>query len=443
MSGVINKVKEVLHKDKDTTHNDSTTGVGHSGTTGHGTLNPADRNNDGRVDAHDVTGQHGSAGGLTGHNTTGHGTANPLDRNNDGKVGAGDLTGHGSAGGVTGHNTTHGSAGGLTGTGHSTTGHGVAGNDPFAGQGSYDATGPHSTRTANVLDPHVQGGAQSGLAHGTGHSPTGVAGAGGLTSGGHQQAGVGGAQSGFSHGTAGNTMTGSLDRNNDGRINAGDLAPGAHGHSSLGGAGPTATGGVGQTGTGVGHSGLDARDATSHGHSSLGGAGHYAAGGVGQTGTGAGLDTRDATSHGHSSLGGADHHSAGGVGQAGLDARDATSHGHASHGGHTHNPLDRNNDGKVDAHDLKSGSHSSSSPGGTKVITGTKQGNELEHRSGESGDLPKALTEPYSKAEPHHGSGLNPAHTTARGETRASGSVKDKLDPHTDADRDGKAGVMD
>jgi len=85
----------------------------------HGTANPLDRNNDGRVNASDVTGSstrtHGTAnpldrnndgrvtaGDVTGSSTRTHGTANPLDRNNDGRVTAGDVTGssthtHGTA----------------------------------------------------------------------------------------------------------------------------------------------------------------------------------------------------------------------------------------------------------------------------------------------------------------------------------------------------------
>jgi hypothetical protein len=139
-----------------------------------------------------------------------------------------------------------------------------------------------------------------------------------------------------------------------------------------------------------------------------------------------------------------------------VDAHDLT--GNRSHG--TSNPLDRNNDGKVDAHDLtgsrghtdsrstmdrgmagqgnmtgsstqggivgsgpgsgldrnrhgKDDSHDLQDPArnrndgatGTKnsqgqVVGGTDQGH-LEHRPNEDGSLPKALTEPISKAVPH------------------------------------------
>jgi hypothetical protein len=57
---------------------------------GAGTHNPLDRNNDGKMNMHDVTGSHT-------HST---GTKNPLDRNNDGRMDAHDLTGNRSTAGV-------------------------------------------------------------------------------------------------------------------------------------------------------------------------------------------------------------------------------------------------------------------------------------------------------------------------------------------------------
>jgi hypothetical protein len=302
MAGLVNKVKEMLHSDKDTTnsmfsttnssvahwlthffladpsHSSHTTGhtanpadrnndgkvdardvtgqhgatgagglTGHSTAGQHGTANPADRNNDGRVDARDLTGQHGATGGLAGHNTTSHGTtggltghtANPADRNNDGRVDARDLTGRGATSGLTGHNTaSHGTTGGLTGhtanpvdrnndgrvdardlTGHSTTGHSSS-RDPLAGAlaaplgtgalGGNDPSGPHNTRTANILDPHVGSGS---------HGHSGTTGS-GLTG----------------HGTTGGLghTANPADRNNDGRVDARDLTGQGHSTGGLG-----------------------------------------------------------------------------------------------------------------------------------------------------------------------------------------------------------------
>ena len=157
-------------------------------------MNPADRNNDGRVDARDLTGQHASGGGLTGHSTTHHST-----------------TGHGT------------SSDPLTGALAAPLGQGAL------GAHGTDPSGPHNTRTANILDPHVNTGAggYSSNTGGMGHNTTG----GGLTG----------------HGTSGHSTTGGYghtanpaDRNNDGRVDARDLTGQGHsttgGHSGAGGA---------------------------------------------------------------------------------------------------------------------------------------------------------------------------------------------------------------
>jgi hypothetical protein len=91
------------------------------------------------------------------------------------------------------------------------------------------------------------------------------------------------------------------------------------------------------------------------------------------------------------------------------------------------------------------GEHVKTVPG---EVEGTGRDN-LSHRNNESGDLPKALTEPVSHAEPHsslqhdqHVSGG--AHGT-HGTTDVHGkpSMMDKLNPKKDADHDGKTGIMD
>jgi len=69
----------------DRNHNgipDSQERLGQQGMMGQRTANPLDRNNDGRVDLKDLTGQQAGQQGLMGQQRT----ANPLDRNNDGKV---------------------------------------------------------------------------------------------------------------------------------------------------------------------------------------------------------------------------------------------------------------------------------------------------------------------------------------------------------------------
>ena len=77
-------------------HNSSTVGTGAYGTTHGTTHNPLDRNNDGKVDPHDLTksGSHHNTGTVgTGAYGTTHGTThNPLDRNNDGRVDTHDVS---------------------------------------------------------------------------------------------------------------------------------------------------------------------------------------------------------------------------------------------------------------------------------------------------------------------------------------------------------------
>jgi hypothetical protein len=65
----------------------------------------------------------------------------------------------------------------------------------------------------------------------------------------------------------------------------------------------------------------------------------------------------------------------------------------------------------------------------------------LEHRTGETGELPLALTEDVSRAE-NHGQAGHGHHTTGTTTTHAKPSLKDKLNPKVDADGDGKAGFM-
>jgi hypothetical protein len=297
------------------------TGLGHN-TASHGTANPLDRNNDGTMNARDLTGGGQHAGTGLGHNTASHGTANPLDRNNDGHMNARDLTGGGQHAG-TGLAGSHGT------TSHATHGTALTGalNAPL------DASGPHNTRAANVLDPHTSTG-HSGTTGGIGHNTVG-------------------------HGTHGTSNP--LDRNNDGRMNASDL---------------------------TGHSGT------------TGGIGHNTA-------------------------------------------------GHGTHG--TSNPLDRNNDGRMNAGDLTgsstgaygaghSGAGGIGSHSGAGGLTSHTAGG-LEHRTGETGELPLALTEDVSRAE-NHGQAGHGHHTTGTTTTHAKPSLKDKLNPKVDADGDGKAGFM-
>ncbi|RGP79127.1 period circadian [Fusarium longipes] len=248
MSGLINKVKDAIHSDKDkkhdSTHDTRTSGVpeGTAGPHNSRAANAADPRVDSDLDSsrrtgagHTTTGGLGSTTGTTGHTTTGgigshssglpEGTAGPhssraanaADPRVDSDLDSTRRTGH-TTGGIGSHSEN------LTGTGrHSenmpghSTGLGSTGHSSGLPEGS---VGPHSSRAANAADPRVDsdldssrrtgglGGnaydqtttGTSGLAsHGSGaHGPTGT-----------HSSGLSGANSG-SH-MAGNTAYGSTN----------------------------------------------------------------------------------------------------------------------------------------------------------------------------------------------------------------------------------------
>jgi hypothetical protein len=135
MSGVINKVKDALHSNKDHSTTHSTTGT-HSTTTG-------------------TTGTHGTAEGVAGpHSSRAANAADPrVDSDLDSSRTVGSGPGHTTTGGYTGTGT------GVTGTSHSTTGtHGAP---------------VHNSNVANTLDPRVPTG--SSTTH-TGTTGTGYTG---------------------------------------------------------------------------------------------------------------------------------------------------------------------------------------------------------------------------------------------------------------------------
>lgn len=201
MSGIVNKVKEVLHKDHSSTTTHSTTGhstTGHS-TTGHSTNAGPHSTNvanaaDPRIDSDRSQQHHAGAtnGGYTGAGTGLHGTsgstnagphssnlankADPrIDSDRDGSTNAGAHTAHTTGHSTFGNNSTnHGphdsniankadprfdsdrdgrAAHGTNGFGNShstgtTTGYGTAGT-------SGHAAGPHQSNIANKLDPRI------------------------------------------------------------------------------------------------------------------------------------------------------------------------------------------------------------------------------------------------------------------------------------------------
>lgn len=205
MSGIVNKVKEVLHKDHSTTGHSTT---GHS-TTGHSTNAGPHNSNiantaDPRVDSDNsryAGGNSGVTGGYTGagtgiHNTSGSTNAGPHSSNLANKADPRiDSDRDGSGGyGTTGHSTT----GAYGTTGHSTTG-------AYGTSGSGNAAGPHNSNVANKLDPRVDsdldGSRNLGAAGGnTGYSGSHL----GNNSGGH---------TGFTGGVSHSTNAGPHDSN--------------------------------------------------------------------------------------------------------------------------------------------------------------------------------------------------------------------------------------
>ena len=191
MTGAMEKIKakveNVLHKDKDTTH-DTTTGT-HAGSHTTGTH---------------TTGTHtGPAGTHTTHNdpTGPHSshTANAADPrvDSDRVGGVGNTT---SAGGY-GTTGTHGTTGSnLTGSHntHGTTGSGLTGSHTHGS----DPTGPHDSHLANKADPRVDSDRVGGIGN--------TSSAGGYgTTGTHGTTGSGLTGSHNTHGTTGSGLTGS------------------------------------------------------------------------------------------------------------------------------------------------------------------------------------------------------------------------------------------
>ncbi|CAF3606787.1 unnamed protein product [Fusarium graminearum] len=160
MSGLINKVKEAIHSDKDKKH-DSTT---------HGTH-----------DTHNTHSTHSSGlpeGTAGPHSSRAANAADPRvdsDLDSSRRTGAGHTTGGlGSTTGTAGHTTGH-TTGGIGShsenmPGHST-GLGSTGHSSGLPEGS---VGPHSSRAANAADPRVDSDLDSSRHTGAGHTTGGI-----------------------------------------------------------------------------------------------------------------------------------------------------------------------------------------------------------------------------------------------------------------------------
>ena len=379
-----------------TTGHGTTGGLGHSDPTG-----PHDSHLSNKADPRVDSDRYGTAGNTTG--AGGYGTGQYGETH--GTTGSG-LTGHSTThnttgSGLTGHNTTgHGTTGGLGG--HSTTGHsttGGLGSDTFgtsshgvvAGSTRSDPSGPHDSKLANKLDPRVDSD-QYGSA---GNTAT----AGGYGTGQYGQ-----------HNTTGGGLTGHSTTH-------GTTGSGLTGHSNTHG-----TTGSGLTGNGSGLTGHSNTHTT----------------GSGLTGT-----TGQSTTHG--TTGGLGHSTGGYSDPSGP---------HDSHLGNKADPrVDSDRYGAA-GNTTGTGGYGTTGHSTTGGIGGTSSGyndGTLPPANMSESEMPRALKEPYSKAEPHssvhdnqHSAGVNThgTHDTHGSDVHGKPSLMDKLNPKKDADGDGKAGFM-
>ncbi|CVL11366.1 hypothetical protein FPRO06_05550 [Fusarium proliferatum] len=244
MSGLINKVKDAIHSDKDKSHEHPTGDHrANHGTTTTGGLGSSTHNT-------------GTAGGLTGgstysENMPGHTTGRTEN-----------LPGHTTAGGLGSH-----SSGLPEGT-----------------------TGPHGSRLANAADPKVDsdldGSRRVGGSNTYGQTATGTSGLSSHGAGAH--GGIGGTSAGYSTGpgnTAGphsSDMANKLDPKVDSDLDGSRRLGGSNTHGHQGGLGGS-TGTYGQTTTGT--SGYSSHGAGAHGPTGTHTGTHTGLGGTGSTGT--------------------------------------------------------------------------------------------------------------------------------------------------------------
>jgi len=192
MSGIVNKIKEVLHKDSsDTTHGTSSHGTNNpnsnvssvtSGSTNHGghnsnLANKADPRIDSDRDGSRIPGAAGHSGvsnthgsGLTGNNhsglTSGSTNHGPHDSNLANKADPRIDSDHSHTHSNTLGTSNHGTTGGL-GSNHNTTGYGSS-----TTHGSTNA-GPHDSNVLNKMDPRVDSDRDGSNRH-TGTTGTGI-----------------------------------------------------------------------------------------------------------------------------------------------------------------------------------------------------------------------------------------------------------------------------
>jgi hypothetical protein len=156
MSGLINKVKDAIHSDKDKKHDSTTTGT-------HNTHN---------------THSSGLPEGTTGpHSSRAANAADPRvdsDLDSSRHTGAGHTTGGlGSTTGTAGHTTGH-TTGGFGSHSENMPGHSTTGGMGRSSGLPEGSVGPHSSRAANAADPRVDSDLDSTRRTGAGHTAGGL-----------------------------------------------------------------------------------------------------------------------------------------------------------------------------------------------------------------------------------------------------------------------------
>ncbi|KAG8677125.1 hypothetical protein FPOAC1_003137 [Fusarium poae] len=354
MSGLINKVKDAIHSDKDKKHDSTTTGT------------------------HNTHNTHNTSSGLPEGTAGPHGSraANAADPRVDSdldstrRTGAGHTTGGlGSTTGTTGHTT--GTAGHTTGglghtenmPGHST-GLGSTGHSSGLPEGS---VGPHSSRAANAADPRVDSDLDSTRRTGAGHTTGGL-----------------GSTTGHTTGTTGHTAGG-----------LGSHTENLPGHS---------TGTTGMTGTGRHSENLP-------GHSTgLGSTGHST--GIGSTGHSSGLPEGSVGPHGSRAANAADprvdsdldsSRRSGGLGGNTYDQTTTGTSGLSSHGAGAHGPTGTHSSGL-------GGTHSGSHMAGNTAYDSTNPGPAPKTAGPHKSDM-------LNKADPRVDSNLDGSKTVGKEKT--------------------------
>jgi hypothetical protein len=413
MSGLINKVKDALHKDKHETTEQP------EGTHGH-------------------------------HNNRAANAADPrIDSDRDHRAAPGSTTGTGAYSSTGTH--THGATGthGVAGS------HGIAGdNRGFDGPAS-STDGPHSSNLANKADPRIDSDADrsrnlganpSGTATTGSHNTTGAYGTTGThnttTGTGVHSSGVHGSTNAGPHSSnlankADPRVDSDLDRGHNAGLHSGTHTTGTGLTGSHGTTGVSGTHGTHTTGTGLGSH----NTSTNHGPHDSNAANKL------DPRFDSDRDGRAAGTYGSTGVSGT-HGTHTGTGLTGSHGTHTTGTGLGSHGTSTNaGPHDSNIANKADPRvdsDLDGRRGPTGTAGGSAAVGGFNSGTHTGAHTGthNSGLTGSSTTGTHTGAHGTHGSGLTGASVAATGPADKTAGphksdVLNKVDPRVDSDLDG------